>query len=49
MAVKLPIFKINRKCNGMPIAANRTAAPLPSGVRGTGAPNPIKPTIINAS
>lgn len=41
IAAKLPMFKIKRKCNGMPIAANKTAAPRPSGVRGTGAPKPI--------
>lgn len=34
------MFKIRRKCKGIPTAANKTAAPLPSGVRGTGAPNP---------
>lgn len=49
IAVKLPMFKIRRKCSGMPIAANRTAAPLPSGVRGTGAPNPVKTAKVISS
>lgn len=34
------MFKINKKCNGIPIAENITAIPRPSGVLGIGAPKP---------
>lgn len=39
-ARKTPKLRMSKKCNGIPIAENNTAAARPNVVLGTGAPKP---------